>query len=370
MRKVGTLTFHFVENIGATLQCVALYKVLTSLGYDCKVINYCPEYHKSRYSVIYRPFETINHNDTSLIKIKKISKQLALNFRVPGRIIKKMKFSKFMRKNIRLSEQYKTINELEKTNEVFDTVIVGSDQVWNPMYTEGDIDEAYLLVFFHGIKVSYAASSGKILTPEILKKNLSLFRGLNRVSVREKSLANLLEEYKIQARIDIDPTLLLTSKEWDEICEPKSYIEEKYIFVYALEKNDSLTTIVEHYKKSLKIAVIDVSPRNCIGNTLPNKHVRNIGPEDFVAYIRNAAIIVTNSFHGTVFSIIYCKNFISVPHSKTPERVIDLLSSLNLSSRLCYDLDGISKLKDPNYDRVNIKLDELRGASLSYLKNI
>jgi len=357
--KVGVVTFHSANNYGATLQTWALQKVLKDLGADASVINYHPDV----IDALYDPMQ-LSKGPKRYAKILKLKMQGSKGLK------RYNKFQKFLKKNFKLTGDFRTYDQLKAANLALDAYIVGSDQVWNPTHI-GGYDPAYYLEFAQAgaKKISYAASVGTdYINPKYkdnMKNALSTFTA---ISVRERSIKPAIEELAGRpVEVVLDPTLLLERKDYDEI-KVKSSISEPYILLYMIEKNPQVITLANKLSVSLGMPVIQRRPIKGLTNELPPFYTADAG--EFLGLIEGASYVISNSFHGTVFSIIYGKPFISMLHSDTGSRVVDLLTELDLKSHIVYDLadfQGISNFK-LDIEAVSQRLGKMRQSSLAFLK--
>lgn len=372
--KTGIITFHFTHNQGAVLQCYALQTVLNKMGNQAGVINYCPPYHTVRYSAVKNPFVFAISNDKKL-KNKKFSfrtYQFVRNFAksvyltITGEYKKREEnFQQFIGKHLVLSKRYKSLKELQKTPPKFDAYITGSDQVWNPDMHNGSFDKAYFLDFGESSikKLSYAASLRQTYSEDEKKELASLCRNIDAVSSRETNGA-LDEVLGRPYEICIDPTLLLQAEDYSSL-EAENSEKEPYIFVYGFETSSGIVQAVSEISKALNIRVVNGSPDKI---KLPNcKNAQYYGPDKFLSYIKNADFVITNSFHGTAFSLIYNKHFVTVPHTTRGRRMIELLKKLDLSNRLWGDSNSVWE-QEIDYLAVNEKLSVLKKESVEFLE--
>ena len=193
-----------------------------------------------------------------------------------------------------------------------------------------------------------------------------LCRRLDAISLREEN-KTLNTELGRTIQICVDPTLLLNAGEYESI-EAAPPMEEPYIFVYGLETTNEMQNAVADVAEVLRLPVINGSSAR-VKLRIPAKSVQDYTPGQFLAYIKHASFVVTNSFHGTAFSIIYQKNFFTVPHSTRGNRMVELLHKLDLDNRI-FGRQQISEhtcLAKIDYDRTREKLAQLRRASLHYL---
>lgn len=358
--KVGVITFHSANNYGATLQTWALQKVLKKLGAEAGVINYHPDI----IDVLYDPMELRKG-------LKRFIKKLKLSISSRESLVRYNKFQDFLAKNFKLIGDFRTYEELSRADLKLDAYIVGSDQVWNPEHI-GGYNPAFYLEFAEAgsRKLSYAASIGSdYINPkykENMKKALSTFTG---ISVRESSIRDTVQELSPkQVELVLDPTMLLVREDYEEI-KVKSHIKEPYILVYMIEKNPQVISFANKISISLGIPVIQRRPVRGLANELPPFYTADAG--EFLGLIEGASYVITNSFHGTVFSIMYGKPFVSMLHSDTGSRTVDLLTELDLQSHILYDVADFQDFSMFKLDSeaVKLKLEELKPTSLSYLKN-
>ena len=378
MVKVGILTFHFVNNCGAILQCIALQRLLSQLpDVEVEIINYQPDYHTNVYRPIMNPFQQAwapakSFQDRNLAYrfyryIRNVASSLEKSRHFIERYKRREIFRDYYQKNMRLSKIYKTLTELSDC-EKYDLYIVGSDQLWNSHITNYSIDRAYYLEFVNcgiGRKISYAVSAN--LQENEIPEVSQLLKKFDLISVREertfRQLINIVEEKNI--RIDLDPTMLLAREDYLAL-EEEILIPEKYILFYGLATKDriplerALGELVSH----THLEVFDISP---VSHNLKTNSVKKklYSPGQFLTVIKNAEYIVTNSFHGTVFSIIYNKNFFTALPSLHPERLEYLLATLELNDRIIKP--GLQYSPMIEWDTTNRLLEKARRESKSYL---
>ena len=357
--KIGILAFQQAVNYGATLQIYALQKVIKDIkpkNTKVEVLNY-------EQPILEKENRTIRFK-SNLFKdmIRNV-----LYFR--QRSLRKKRFKEFYGKHINLTKKYKNLDSLES----FSTVIVGSDQVWNSDIH--DYDTTYLLNTDSDIKkISYAASIGKDKLSSCDQENFRRYLPeFSAVSVRENNGVDLISDYTDQnINVTLDPTLLLTEAEWKQII-PKKKSREKYILVYQLQANEDLDKIAKEVSELLNLPLKYVIPQHTgITNRISTEYT--YGPEEFLSLIDNSEFIITNSFHGTCFSVIFNKQFITVPHKTRGTRMIDLLENLKLEDRIMYkqtELDDSRVMKKTNFEEANSILTELVKESKEYLiKNL
>ena len=370
--KIGIITFHFAHNQGAVLQCYALQKFLKKLGHDAEVIDYCPSYHTNRYSSKRNPFimasDTLKKNEN--LKIQKRLYKAARSFAkgiyisVTGVYkLREKKFGDFAKRNFNLSRKYKTLKELQKNPPECDVYISGSDQLWNPELVNNGFDGAYFLDFgADDVKrITYAVSLKEHYTLEEKDEIQMYCKNIDVISSREKSetLDDLLGE---NYTVCIDPTLLL---EKEDFADAENEIEEKepYIFVYGFETTSNIVEAVNVISKETGFRVVNGSPDRIKLVNVTN--LCNYGPGEFLSYMKNADFVITNSFHGTAFSLIYNKKFVTVAHTTRGRRMTELLAKVGLSDRIWADCCDWKKEID--YMAAEQKIKELKNYAAEYL---
>lgn len=353
MKKIGILTFHNVLNYGAILQTYALQKSISkNNAAEVNIVDY-------RSLIL-----TYNYSYKKLLNrpLTLIPKALILHR-------KKKVFSNFMRTYLNLSEvKYNKFN-IKDANKNYDVFIVGSDQVWNYNITYNDT--TYLLDFSdEGKKYSYAASIGlsKIETEyeQTYFDHLSKF---NNISVRELEGQKIIEnQLKLsKSRVNVDPTLLLGNKEWDELTSQRK-IKERYILVYTIKYSKELISIANRIAKENGCKVVFISSR-----ILKDvKSVSNPSVNEFLSLFKYAEFTIVNSFHGTIFSIIFQKKFIVELAYKDGRnsRIVNLLSKCDISDRILTEKPSLNINDEIDWVKVEKVISIERALALQYLNGI
>ena len=372
--KIGILTFHFAFNQGAVLQCYAMQKYLESLGHEVFVINYRPQYHTVMHAAWRNPF-VYSHvfckrykRKSALIRIylKARSFIRCMYWNISGIDTKsQVSFRLFEKNNFHLTKEYKTLKELRDMSPEMDAYISGSDQVWNPDLLGQEFDKAYFLNFGKNEtkRITYAVSMGKIHDAETLSQLRELCKDLDAISLREFS-KDAISAIGRDVHICIDPTFLLDAEDYTDL-ESDIIEESPYVFVYGFEMNDLLRDAVKEAVNKYACRIVNGSPKwlRLNGDV---KNISGYGPDRFLSLIKHAECVVTNSFHGTAFSVIYQKDFITIPHSTKGKRMEDLLCKLGLSFRL-YGRSEFSIDKDIAYSVVRENAKKLISHSEEYL---
>lgn len=375
-KKIGIITILNVNNYGAELQAFALHHKLKLLGYDSEVINYL--YYKNpkfRAEAIAKPlFGAPKINKVKDFVIKWMDKYAEWTNRKVARRREK-RFKNFHLNNTALSPTFYSFSELYRAKHPYNVFIVGSDQVWNP--NNGTNLEPYFLTFAPGDvrKISYASSFG---VGKIDKANFPIYNrllnNLDFIATREETGVKLIQDItnKEATRV-VDPTLLLSKKEWEDILVPYEGTEP-YILLFIFKNSSYVTELAYALQKKTGYRIIRVC-KNAKRVESDSKilNLRDLGPLEFLGLYQKAAIVLTTSFHGTVFSLIFEKPFFTVtPASKNNNiRQQELLRRVGLESRLLKEGDAFPDFDDITIDfepvRANLEAD--RDRSISFLTN-
>jgi hypothetical protein len=289
-----------------------------------------------------------------------------------SRSAKTLIFSNFIEKHLKLTKTYDTLKQIEDNPPESDVYIAGSDQIWNMKITDDGIDDAYYLQFGpRNVKrVVYAASIG--ITPvNVCSKHIKgLEFPIEHISFREENVA---KEFSLLSGKECsavpDPTLLLSANDYNEIIEKTLEIETPYILVYILQKSEILNDTIKSLASCFKYKIVEISPTKKYSDS---EFHENVSPSEFLAYFKNAEMVITNSFHGTVFSLIYNKEvFCGTNYKALDSRISSLLENVGLSQRLITKFENLAELKDEriDYQVVNEKLKMIRKSGLEYLNN-
>ena len=260
--------------------------------------------------------------------------------------------------------------ELAALNERYDVFLSGSDQIWNPQLQHGDT--SYLLDFVTDDqkKRSYGSSFGvKEIPEEYREEYIKLLSSYRRITVRERAGADLLRNLlDCDADIVLDPVLLLTPEQWNEKL-PGRLFKKKYVFAYQMAHSALPAKAVTKARKTLGAGAIFV-PFPILG-ACRCKPKLGLSSLEWVAAIRDSEAVVTDSFHGVVFSILFKKNFYYMITSDTVRkrlsRLETLLDDLGISDRLVDSEKDCDFTKHIDYDAVHARLSELRARSLKIL---
>lgn len=361
--KIGILTYHRAHNYGALLQAFALNTFLQNKGHQTELVDYWPKYHSKDYELI--PY----FNSRSFMgKIKAIV-LLTLGF---NRIIKRRKgYLKFIQKQFNLSNKprYKTRDDLRTAN--FDLIVFGSDQIWRKQ--NFPLFKGFNTVYFGNIpietkKITYAASMGVInLSSEDNSFLRRMMPNFNAISVRETELQNVIKKVSdINTYVVLDPVFLLDKIKWTAFL-PKQKEQDKYILLYQLNSSSEAVKLTNQLQKQLGYKVIEIQGRV---NPLKfgSRYNKAATPFEFLSLINNAEFVVSSSFHGTAFSLIFEKQFYAIGMGNNSGRVQSLLFSLGINNRYLSNIDDTCLSNLINYNLVDDKLKALVKDSKTFLK--
>lgn len=351
--KIGILTQHFMLNYGGIIQNYALQQVLLRLGHEPLTFEHDTCYSRTRWLLrtVKQVLRTRSFNDLPQYPIYK------------GRIGNK-NFIKFVLKHIKSVPVKDFVPSLTARYGI-EAYIVGSDQVWRPAFNLGPRLGNMFLDFADDKvrKFSYAASFGCKeweYTKEQEQACRKLAKRFNAISVREASGVELCKQHLgVDATLVLDPTLLLAKEDYERVCTDIP-LKDRHIFVYSLVVSDKVLAVASSVSKKTELPIVV--------KQAGDKVKREDTIEDWFAEFRDAEYVVTDSFHGMVFSIIFNKPFYIVMNpSGGNDRYISLLSQLGLMDRIAKD--GLaSNIETINWDDVNQKLAVLRQESMNFLK--
>ena len=385
--RAAIITFHFARNCGAMLQCYALQTVLEKNGCEASVIDYQPWYHTNRYAPFKNPFTFAAKRRREAPAGTNRNAEMAKGFVRAVLSWGKYKDKKpqdraagyFMRKYMHLTGRYRNIEQLRKNPPEADLYIAGSDQIWNIRLTEG-FDEAYFLRFGKdgvrrvtyavGANFDYTRPAGEQL--DIGRKLEEMTASMDAISLREEKYSEYVRKAAKgkEIHISLDPTLLLDMAEYEKTEEKPQQVPERFILTYIMP-NASANKIIQAAEKlsaETGLPVIDVNAYPLGINKKIADH-RVCTASEFLWYVHHADCVLTNSFHGTVFSVIYRKRFAVVPHTETGVRVTELLEKFGLSDCVADSADSAAAAarKDTANEKTLELLAEYRKASLGYL---
>lgn len=350
---IKTITCHDVYNVGASLQAYALSKYLTKLGHQVEIIDYKPDYLKH-----YELWGVRNPKYDKPV-LREIYNILKLPGRVKGRMSKRKKsFDAFTKTYLPITTKtYHSNDELKSGCIEADVFIAGSDQIWNTLFPNGK-DPAFYMDFApsNAIRASYAASFATDTIADEYKKDVfQRIKNIDFVSVREESAIKILEDLGIDNATHVmDPVFLLSKEEWETMLD-KQISDEEYLLIYDFDNNEKINNAAIELAKANGWKIYSV-----FNNAVCDKSFYYAGPLEFVSLIKNAQMVLSNSFHAVAFSVIFGVQFVVYNrHENINTRMRDLLNSLDISNGAFID-----------YSNVNEKLAFHVQRSKNYLDNV
>ena len=366
------------HNYGSILQTYALQSAVRNLGCDTQIIMYA----EGKLAKIGR----FRNLDYAVSRIKIIIKHLSMNILLPKQKHflgeRSAAFGEFINNKLYLTDTYFSLDKLTEVSRKFDIILLGSDQVWHPLN--------YLMNFFtlnfvpnNVKKGAYAPSFGVSSIPSVYKKPYSEY--INRieyVSCREMAGVKLIKELTgREVPMVCDPTLLLTAKDWENCLSDKVTIPERYVFCYFIGNNPNQREVVKQYakKNNLKVvALLHIDEYIASDEHYADYAPYNVGPAEFLYLVKHAECVMTDSFHASVFSLQFHKDFYTFNRfengngNSTSSRINSLLETVDLMDRKVkndakvYDLSN----KSIDYNAVDEMLKKFRASSEDYLKSI
>lgn len=368
--NVKVITRHSPSNYGSLLQSIATVKTIEGLGHDCSIIDYQRPDERGLKGVLTQ----VNCKAGLGNPLKKLA---YIAIRYPIEKFAQVRFDRMRKKYLKMTSRCSSHVDLKKISA--DAFITGSDQVWGPMMN-GVYDSAYFLQFVgkDSRKLAYAASFGKTKFDEstvvAYKKMLSEY---DKIAVREKSAVSLLEEWGLNNCLGqvLDPTLLLDMSQWTNLLIKKNdfdkYKDLKYILVYQIHNDPKLSGYAKRLAKHTGMELLRVNPM--LHQALRGgKFICSPDLSEFLSLVANASCIVTDSFHGTCFSINFGKQFIEIlPNNATGTRNQSILELTGLSDRILCDFNDYSLVdKVIDYGKVNELLEVERRKSLEVIRSM
>lgn len=359
--KIGILTFHRAINYGAFLQAFALKHYLEGLGHHVEIVDYWPAGHANVYKLL-----NLDWKHQSFVKILKALISFALGYSRRKKRKDKMEYLVQKYFNLSLSPKYEKPEDLSSLD--YDCVVYGSDQIWWKSTIPGyeGFDPVYWGEYVNPKikKVAYAPSMGIIdLTQDDKLQIQKWLKNFNSISVRETELCQAIQGLTDKnISVVLDPVFLLSKEEWEKYCVPIN--RSKYILYYNLLPSKEADEFLKRLQDKWGYDVIEITG-SVNFRKIGKRYIQTADAFEFISYIKNAEFVVTSSFHGTAFSILFEKQFYAVGMGKKAGRVKSLLSQLDMEDRLMGNLSADSL----NYNCIIWKLNSLTLQSISSLNN-
>lgn len=384
--KIGIVTYVKCDNYGAELQAFALQWKLNQLGYNAEVVNL----EKKDIDMKKNPFvikgailrRLKNDGIFSALKSifqkaldtkKKLEDQEAFRDKMNN---KHQLFVDFFDTKVKHSAKYYTLEEISKTSELdYDTYIAGSDQIWNFVHT--DRLDVYFLMFankFHAKKISYAASISIYDIPKKLRPTYKKYiDNIDYLSVRELQGAELIaKRFDRKAEVVLDPTFLLSKQDWMNEVARVPDIKDDYLLVYTLSGSRHIRKLAWDIANKLGLKVVNIKSEFGQEPDDGTINLYEVGPREWVGLWSKAKYIVTDSFHGTAFSINFNVPFTTLvnPVSMMNSRVLSILKITGLENRIIFDNKkalSVPSTLNIDFTPVNNTLNIWRKKSLDFL---
>lgn len=382
MKKIAVITlFYHNYNYGGVLQAYALQKEIQKLGYECDIVSMDRQTMK-----VFISEENNKNNPISIFTVLKNRIQNKWNYMFCMKELNKKikKFDFFIDRNIKKTDIVYTSDTISQIISKYDLFITGSDQVFSPV--SGRPETFLSFVPDEKGKISYAASIGADFVSDEYGRYIKPFlERFDAVSVREKSAKTMIDNLigKDICKVVLDPTLLYQGN-WPNLTSPvDGIVEESYVLLYFLGESDYEWNQAYSYAKTTGLQIFNIPYNKMKYNKRDYRYRKNfvgggVGPEEFLWLIQNAGIVLTDSFHGTVFSVLFHKKFLV--YSRETEnkngtmnrRIQDFLTSLSLEDRMVNrnnekkQFETAEKLID--FQTVDKMLDMPRADSIRFLE--
>lgn len=388
MKKIGIITFCNCMNYGAELQAFALQKKINLLGVDAEVIHV-----EKETSAMNSPRFVLNsilkrYKSYGVFKGTLMTYNLfvsTLKYRIANKInlkkIQKKKeiFEEFWDTFIKHSSEFYTLDEIRDVQQMpYKVIVAGSDQIWN--YIQTRYLDVFFLKFantFGARKVAYAASfSVESIPTDMYSIYKPLIENMDAISVREDSALKIINDCSDANAIQVlDPTLLFNAKEWVDMVANANYRQDlkKFVLIYTLSGSKYIYRLAKRIAKELDVNVVNI--KNGYLEVTGDDgiiHLYDVGPREFISLYNRAVYVITDSFHGTAFSLNFNIPFTTLlnPMSSLNGRALSLLRLTNAMDRMIYD-DGTNAFPNSlvmDFSSINKNIECWKMKSLNYIK--
>ncbi len=361
--KCGIVTFHSSHNYGSVLQSYAMVVTMKKLGLDAELIDFRHPHTTDAYEWrLWSPSRSWHRNLIRLVLmgIMGIGKK------------KEKVFKEFIERKLPKSERVNSREDIPPHK--YDVLVCGSDQIWNPVST-GENDPIYFLDFGNTkCKFSYAASAGSCKFPQQEHdKYAAVLKHLKSIGVRERFLQDYLkEEFGFDSVVNPDPTLLLNADEWAGLEQPYPHLPKQYLLVYSLHKADDTLAFGRKIGKKLGLPVVQICNTKMLkwaSKKNVDYNIKDASPQQFLWLFHHASFIVTNTFHGNMFSVIFRKDFVHYDVNGNDSRITTLHEAIGLKkSRMITDVEYL-KERHINYGLIERYIDAYADSGIQYIKD-
>lgn len=364
--RIGILTFHRADNYGALLQTYALQTTLGNMGHAVDIIDYRCAPLELDYVRLYRLCPPLRRN--LLLWGCEVWRRM-MNFSCLHS--KKEHCDNFRNEYLHMTKSLHSDTDRALAENQYDVIFTGSDQIWSRVLTHGKDDwYAFKRRGNHCVVASYGASVGKLdRFAEHFEEYRADLQNYDFLSVREKDAQSYLAQQlsKPVHRV-IDPTLLVQGGVWRSLVEGQKGMDKPYILYYGVEPNEEASKIAMALAQQEKLPLVHFE--RVLKREKNTVYAQGAGPLEFLCLIRDAKYVVTSSFHGTVFSVLFQKQFAAVPHPVTGTRVRTLLQDMNLKNRLVetYATFDRAKLDAPiDFEEIDKQIVQLQSKARDYI---
>lgn len=375
-KHIGIITYPRIEDgKGRFLQAYALSCAITSLGYDNEIINYLPREWTTNRSLLDKLRRYVKKPDF-LGLLQDVKSRKSNRYFRKSNSTSKAKYVEFIKENLKYDlNSHISADELQ--NLKFDAWICGSDQIWNPHFSVGR-DEAYYLQFAPKNKrIAYAASMGTLdIDSPQLEMQKHWIQEIPYVSVREYGTCELLKRI-LGSDVEhvCDPTFLMPLDWWHSLAG-RRIIKDKYLLLFLFDNNPLPRQVAETIAKDKNLKIFCIS--NEISDAKKYEHLLGIGPQEFVSLFKYSDYICTQSFHGTVLSMLFNRQFFTFDRTRKGEpsglilRIQSLLNTVGLESRIMINdknVEDCLKSEDIDFTYSNTIISDQRIKGLDFLRN-
>lgn len=372
MKKASIITLHTVSNYGSCLQTYATQCLFEKLGWKAEIIDYyrsdnLPEYavEKAFNGRRMRQFQILWDKAPFLKRLASIPMKMIVDRQ-------RRPFEDFRKEYLNLTERmYRSVEELELFPPEADLYCTGSDQVWNSVWNNG-FEAPYFLTFAPKGKpcISFAASVGREQIDAWEREPMcQALKRYSHISMRETSGVKIINDLGFpHAQLVLDPTLMLSRAEWQEIAAMPKGVRSPYILVYQLNKNDRMADYAIEVGRTLDIPIVKISygvyDILAGAQTLIAPSVR-----EFVGLFLNAKYVITDSFHATAYALNFGKQFVAVSPERFSTRIKSIMEITGTESHMLLDYGNVDLINVPiDFDYVNASLSKYRSMSMDYLR--
>lgn len=371
--RIGIITQPLRINYGGILQNYALQKILKEKGHEVVTLDPIESYQS--YSVLIQFAKYVKRFIAKYIFRKKgiaifYEKKLRHDYPIISQNMKK-----FVNRYINV-EEVNDYSELDPAN--FDALLVGSDQVWRPKYNK-DIGISFLSFARTWIvkRIAYAASFGTDVwefSQDQTKLCSDLIKLFDSVSVREFSGVDMCKKYfGVDPQLVLDPTMLLNKEDYMKLVsdEQRRMVPKDRLLCCILDNSDEKNSIIKSICDKLKLSPLFTYKSNLFDETCPVEDRIQPSVEEWLSAFENSEFVVTDSYHATVFSILFKKQFITIGNDERGlSRLFTLLNQFDLENRLIKSKEELVRIEGViDYDRVSQILMDLRGKSLDFINS-